>query len=218
MRNQILLFLTLFIMPIPLVQADRIVDLSGSWIFNPVASRSLSPTHIGARKGPAMSPQEADPGIGWPRVVGPDGKMVRRNQDAHRETPIFQGRDLTLIINQTDRDIHITRKYKEGGQDKQIVQRFSFGGSQNSNPASSGHGVFVSSSSWENNSFIVLGKQTDDTYQMIVKEKYSLSKGGKRLTIKTSVFYLQGKTPPQSSMAVPSRKADATFTQVFDKI
>jgi hypothetical protein len=106
--------------------------------------------------------------------------------------------DLTLLIVQTENEVQATRNFTVNGKEQAIAQTFALDGSQSSNPASNGRGEFVSRSTWKNDKLINLGTQTttlrDQTYDITVKEEYSISKDGRTLTIKTSRTTPRGGT------------------------
>jgi len=103
-----------------------------------------------------------------------------------------------LRIVQTENEVQTTRSYTVNGEEKTVSQKFTLDGSQNTNPASNGGGEFKSSSVWKNDRLTNSGTQTvtmrDQSYNMTVKEEYSLSNDGKTLTIKTTRTTQRGET------------------------
>jgi hypothetical protein len=107
---------------------------------------------------------------------------------------------------QNSAEVQTTRSFTVEGKTQTISQTFTLDGSEDTNPASSGHGLFVSRSTWKKNRLVNSGTQTSDTsrrdYEVQVREEYSLGKHGKTLTIKTL------EVTPRGEMS---------FKQVFDR-
>ena len=114
--------------------------------------------------------------------------------------------NLTLQIVQTENEVQTTRKFSDAGEDRTISQKFALDGSESTNPASNGQGQLISRSTWRDNRLVNSGTQTStgrlQNYEMNVNEEYTLSKDGKKLTIKTTRF---------------SRRGEMTLKQVFKK-
>ncbi len=218
MRNHQIILIVCMLMTLASRAADKAINLSGTWVIDPAQNRPGWTRFICKPSRPRISPREASPGIGWPRGTGPDGYPVPPSRSGIVGLPVVETRDLTLVINQRDEEVQITRRFKDINlKAQEIIQKFALDGSQNSNPASNGHGVFLSTSAWKNGELVNLGRQIDGNYKMIVKEEYSISKNGKRLTIKTSGYYRADGNAAPNALTKAARRADVIFKQVFSR-
>ncbi len=198
--------------------AEKTVNLGGTWILDTARSDSVQPRQnrrfggfpgrfpgIGGYPGSGY-PGSGYPGGGYPgggypggypgggRTDGDDGD----GGEGGNGIPRGQIQNLTLQIVQTDNDVQTTREITVNGKEQTITQKYSLDGSQNSNPASSGRGEFVSTSTLNKDRLVNLGTQTmtmrGQNYGVTVREEYSLSKNGKTLTIKTTRTTQRGNT------------------------
>ncbi len=101
--------------------------------------------------------------------------------------------DITLVIQQTDNDLQITRKFSRGGQERSLEQKFTLDGQENTNPAGMGRGgsgELKSKSKWNKDSLVIEGTQKVSSlrgdFEVQVKEEFSLSADGKTLTVHTT--------------------------------
>ena len=109
--------------------------------------------------------------------------------------PGGQIQNLALEVIQKDNEVQTTRTFTLNGEERNIAQKFTLDGHENTNPASNGRGEFVSTSAWKNGKLINSGSQTSDAqdYNAAVTEEYSVSKDGKTLTIKTTRITSRGE-------------------------
>jgi hypothetical protein len=165
--------------------ADKVADLSGTWILDPEHSQiERLPPATGELNlnisGPFAIEESGDP----PREILPDVPSASWVAN------------LILRIVQTGDKIQTVRQFKVGGKEQSFAQEFLLNGSQSINLASDGRGEFVSRSTWEKEKLIHSGIQTitrgAQRAQVYVKEEYSISKNGKKLTIKTMSTMPQG--------------------------
>lgn len=166
--------------------AEKSIDFSGTWTLDPTQSQvdQISPEL-----------KKLD--------VSSSGKYPSVTETTQQQMPISDAYPIssnasTLQISQTADEIQIIRQFPEWGQERTIIQKFKFDGSQCLNIASNGRGEFASRSSWKNNKLIHSGSQTvfqrEQRVESYVQEEYSLSKNGKKLTIKTMATGLNGVT------------------------
>lgn len=131
-------------------------------------------------------PGGGTPGSGYPGGRG-GGVPDDRSGSAAPE-PIIS--DLVLTIEQTQRTMKVLRKFKADGEVQEVTQNFSLDGDQSTNQASTGQGEFKSRTSWNKKTLVNLGTvlvPTDRGDQdWVIREEYSLSDGGRALTIKTT--------------------------------
>jgi hypothetical protein len=204
---------------------DNAGDLSGTWRLDPARSdlgrqppRSTR-TGTGSSGGLGLPGTITLPGIGFPGAVGlpgsgspspgigypgsrrptgyPGGGGGTNGGDPGEGMPQENLQNLSLKIVQNDNEVAVTRRFTLNSQERMIAQIFTLDGNENSNPASNGHGEYVSRSSWRDGKLTNSGVQTPDTseqsYQTTVREEYSVSKDGKTLTIKTATTNYRGE-------------------------
>ncbi len=230
MRNLLMTLIVGLSMATFSLSVENKMDLNGTWVLDPARSDS-GQTRQGGRTGGYPGERGGFPGIGLPGIgypgiggypggypgVGgyPGGRRAGSGYPGGRDgndgdsgegMPPEEMQNLTLHVIQTDSEVQTTRTFTVNGRDQTITQKFALDGSENSNPASMGRGEFVSKSSWKDNKLVNLGTQTGNMrgrdYSTTVKEEYTLSKGGKTLTIKTT-----RSTP----------RGERSFKQVFDR-
>jgi hypothetical protein len=160
------------------VAAEKAVHFNGIWVLDPTnvnvhqTSPEIRPLSIESSGGVSISDTDSH----TPQVSL--GNYVRELMKL-----------TSLQIEQTDTEIRMTRRFSGNGPGRTIIQKFKLDGSQCLNVSSNGQGEFQSRSNWKNNKFITFGSQIiyDETFRIesYVKEEYSMSKNGKKLTIKT---------------------------------
>jgi hypothetical protein len=100
-----------------------------------------------------------------------------------------QVENLILRIVQTANEIRVMRQFTADGREQEVTQKFALDGSQCINLASDGRGDFVSRTAWEKGKLINSGTETitaeRQRIEVYIKEEYSISKNGEKLTIKT---------------------------------
>jgi hypothetical protein len=154
--------------------AEQAVDLSGTWILDPDRSQTnLTSPEI--RKIAISTGGQS-----------PDSNSV---EAPPKMPPDDLPKNLTMRIVQTDGEVQIVRQFTIDGEQQTVVQKFALDGSQCINLSSDGRGDFVSRTNWEKKKLVHSGAQTiivrEGRNQIYVKEEYSISKDGKKLTIKT---------------------------------
>lgn len=164
--------------------AEKVANLSGVWTLD-AAQSQLWNTSLSPRKIKITTGNE------YPESRG------ENNSDAFLiELPEARMENLTLLITHTDDELQTIRKFTIEGEEKAVVQKFLLDGSQCINVASNGQGEFVSRTNWKKNKLINSGTQTlamgFQRTEIPVEEEYSISKDGKKLTIKTTSFTSQG--------------------------
>jgi hypothetical protein len=167
--------------------AEKSIDFSGTWTIDPTQTQV----------------KQISPEIGKLGVEINNPKHPSVTETTQRQMPISNAFPIvlnapTLQILQTANEIQIIRQFSEGGRERTIMQKFKFDGSQCLNVASNGQGEFASRSNWKNNKLIHSGSQTvfqqEQRAESYVQEEYSLSKNGKKITIKTTATGLNGVT------------------------
>jgi len=168
-----------------LAAEQKALELSGFWILDPDKSRV----------------EQTTPALPKIRITG---AITRTDSDATREdspslnNTLSQTHDLTLEIVHTAAEVRIVRRFTAAGQEYSIAQRFALDGSQCFNPASDGRGDFASRSEWKNGKLINTGTGTIVTdgpgTEVYIREEFTLSKNGKKLTIQTMYTTPQGIT------------------------
>jgi len=166
--------------------AEQIVDFTGTWLLDPEHSTmDISGPSDGKLKfntsGGAVSVRDAgDP----PPAVFP------------AVPPLAHLTLLTLQIVQTEDEVETKRKFMLEGKERTILQKFATDGSRCFNLSSDGTSEFVSRSSWKKDKLTHAGIQSIAVHlqrtEAHVTEEYSLSKNGKKLTIKTMLSTPQG--------------------------
>jgi hypothetical protein len=157
--------------------AEKQVSFSGSWVLDPAHSQLSNTTpEIRKIKITVGNINSND------RNEGNDGFL--------KELPEARIQNLTLLIAQTDVEVKATRQFIIDGKSQTVVQKFLLDGSQCFNVASNGQSEFVSRTDLKNGKLIHSGSQTmtmnEQRIEISVEEAYSISKDGKKLTIKTS--------------------------------
>jgi hypothetical protein len=166
--------------------AEKSINFSGTWAINPKET-TVNQT----------SPEIRKFSISMGSVT-PSGSEANHPQASPQNTLPKSLEAVTLQILQTENEIQTIRQFSDSGQERPVIQKFKFDGSQCLNVASSGQGEFASRSSWKNNKLIHSGSltafQREQRVEYYVKEEYSLSKNGKKLTIKTTATGPYGVT------------------------
>jgi len=169
----------------------KAVNLSGTWVFDPAHS-SLSFTSEEPRKITVDTSGIKGGGI-YPE--SPDGQNSGGSSEA---SPGGRFEKATLLINQIDNELQITRQMTIDGKAQTVVQKFMLDGSQCLNVASDGRGEFASRSDWKNGSLINAGTQTitdrGQRTEISILEEYSISKDRTKLTVKTKSVTPRGVT------------------------
>jgi hypothetical protein len=169
--------------------AEKKMSFSGVWLLDPAHSE-LSHT---------------PPGIRNVRMtvgnVSADDSDENSGEVSLMELPEARMQNLTLRIAHTDGELQTVRQFTIDGEKQAVAQKFLLDGSQCINVASNGQGEFVSRTTWKDGKLIHSGIQTISTgwqirqgTEMSVKEEYSISKNGGKLTIKTSGVTRRGVT------------------------
>jgi hypothetical protein len=163
--------------------AGKTVDFSGIWILDPTSTLV----------------EQTTPEINQLHVQGPNIPQISdtdKPQASSKNTFRELSRIQNLQILQTESEIQAIRRFLDNGQERTILQKFKLDGSQCLNLSSDGRGEFASRSSFKNNKLIHSGSQTlfqrEQRVESYVVEEYSLSKNGKKLTIKTSATGSEG--------------------------
>ncbi len=156
---------------------DRPVELSGFWILDPNKSQIDQTT-------------SATPNI---RITG--GMTPSTDSDTNSDNAPFAGiiieqmHDLAIKIVHTTAEVQILRRFTAAGREHSIAQKFALDGSQCFNPASDGRGDFVSRSEMKKGKLVNSGTSTitvgGPRIEINITEEFSISKNGKKLTIKT---------------------------------
>ncbi len=186
MRNLFLIVLIGASLTGVLTAEDKAVDLSGIWILDPDKSQV----------------DQTTPALRKIRITG--GVVTSGDSDANENNPpstgqiIAQAYDLKIEIVQTATEVRIMRRFTAAGEERAIAQKFALDGSQCFNPASDGRGDFVSRSEWKKGKLINSGTGTmtidGPRIEIYINEEFSISKNGKKLTIKTMHTTPQGIT------------------------
>ena len=172
--------------------SEKVVDLSGTWALDPVHSEIVN-------KRPDIRKLEVTTNRGY-SVGGNEGGNPSEGLSMHPTETV------RLSILQTEGEVQIVRQFARAGQAQAVTQKFALDGSQCLNVASDGLGEFVSRTNWKKDKLINSGTQTitegSRRIEISVTEEYSISKDGKKLTIKTTSINSEGIT---------------TLKQVFNK-
>jgi hypothetical protein len=164
--------------------SEMVVNFSGTWVLDPAHSELVN--------------KRAD--IRKLDVTTNRGYSVGGNEGSSRpeELSMHPAEILTLSILQTDSEMQTMRQFTTEGQAQAVAQKFALDGSQCLNVASDGMGEFVSRTNWKNGKLIISGTQTitqgGQSIEISVTEEYSISKDGKKLTIKTTSITGEGIT------------------------
>ena len=164
--------------------SEKVVNFSGTWVLDPAHSELVS-------KSADIRKLDVATNRGY-SVGGNEGGIP------HEELSMHPTEILTLSILQTDGEMQTMRKFTREGQAQAVAQKFALDGSQCLNVASDGMGEFVSRTNWKNGKLIISGTQTitqqRQSIEISVTEEYSISKDGKKLTIKTTSITGEGIT------------------------
>jgi hypothetical protein len=165
---------------------QKATELSGFWILDPGKSRVDQTTSA------------------LPRIRITGGVVTPTDSDTTRDNApltghiIVQPQNLTLQIVHTADEVRVLRRFTAAGREHSIAQTFALDGSQCLNPASDGRGDFASRSEWKNGKLINSGAGAIVTdgprIEVYIREEFSLSKNGKKLTIQTMHTTPQGIT------------------------
>jgi hypothetical protein len=183
----------------PVLAVDSAIDLSGTWKLD-LAHSDLGSTSGGAGRGSRFPGADRGgrglpggfPGGGGRRGDGlPGGTPGRTGRRAPRGTDPILAIDLTLVIEQHQQDVKVTRTFTADGGERRVVQQFPLDGSLATNPTSSGRrGELSSRASWKKGRLVNAGSEVTQTSsrttRTAVKEEFSLAKGGRRLVLKTT--------------------------------
>jgi hypothetical protein len=166
--------------------ADEVVNMSGTWVLDPARSTVKR-----------TSPEIPKPNVSI--IRGNTGSTFETgSKNAPSEPQEDRIDNLTLAIVQTDGEVQITRRFRLGGQDRTIIQKFALDGSQCFNLSSDGLGQLVSRTHWNKGKLIHTGIETlmerQEENEISVKEEYSISKDGKQLAIISMSVTSQGTT------------------------
>lgn len=218
MKNVLMGIVAGLIFAISIPAVEKTANLAGTWVFDPAHSDSGGQARRTSRAGGGFPgsgggfPGIGIPGIGFPgggrRGGGgyPGGRGGDDGGESRGEGRREQMQNLTLQIVQTENEVQAKRKFTVDGEDRTVEQKFLLDGSENKNPASNDRGEFVSRSTWKNSRLTNTGWQDmsrqGESYNMPIKEEYSVSKDGKVLIIKTT------RTTP---------RGEATIKQVFNR-
>jgi hypothetical protein len=169
--------------------AEKKASFSGVWFLDPAHS-DLSHTPPGMRNIRMTAGN-----------VSADDPDQNDGDVSLLELPEARMQNLTLQIVQTDGELQTLRQFTIDGEKQAVAQKFLLDGGQCINVASNGQGEFVSRTTWKNDKLIHSGTQTISTgwevgqgAEISVKEEYSISKDGEKLTIKTSSVTPRGVT------------------------
>jgi hypothetical protein len=94
---------------------------------------------------------------------------------------------ITLVITQSANDLQITRKMSMGGEERSSEQKFTLDGKESTTTAMMGRGELVAKTSWNGDVLTIEGIQKTQRGEMPMKQEYSLSEGGKTLTITSTM-------------------------------
>jgi len=169
------------------------VDFSGTWRLEAKSSKLSGPEdgklHLNVSDGRTViqNPEDSNP------------KVLPETPPSARIS------NLTLRIVQTDNEVQIKRQFTLDGKASEVLQKFTLDGSQCINLSSDGTSEFVSRSSLKNANLVHTGIQTVraqlSSVEAKVMEEYSMSKNGKKLTIKTTSIMPQGSVKIKQEFA-----------------
>jgi hypothetical protein len=164
------------------------IDLSGTWTRDPERSDSA----------PQMSPGGA--GGGFPGGRG-GGRFPGGSRGGEGRSGSLGGNQATtLVIQQSDREVEITRRFVGLEGDSEVTQKLPLDGSTATNPAPGGRGgEFKSVATWEKDKLVNIGAQTMSSQKgsldIVIKEEFSLADKGQSLVVKTT------RTTPRGEMS-----------------
>ena len=164
--------------------SEKMVNFSGAWVLDLAHSELVK-----------KSPDIRKVGVQTNRGYSVGGNEHRGPAEDLYMHPMEK---ITLSILQTDNEIQTNRQFTDYGQAQAVRQKFALDGSQCLNVASDGLGEFASRTNWKNDRLINSGTQTitqgGQRIEISVTEEYSISKDGKKLTIKTTSINPEGIT------------------------
>jgi hypothetical protein len=179
------------------------VNFSGTWVLDPAKSELGGPPRgggfPGGGRGGGGFPRGEDGG--FPRGEGggfPGGEGGGFPGGARRGAPGQEGERgprgprvaTTLVIEQNETELKVTRKSSTGDEEQDRTQVYSLTGETKSNPAPMGRGEMKTRSVWNKEKLVNTGTQTIQTpggeREITLKEEYSLSKDGRELTVKNT--------------------------------
>ncbi len=94
--------------------------------------------------------------------------------------------DLTLAIKQSGNDLVVTRKMNMGGQERSSDSKYTLDGKESTNQGPMGRGETVAKASMSGDTLLIQGTTKSQRGEMPFKEEYTLSDGGKVLTINST--------------------------------
>jgi|WetSurSiteA1Bulk_404760.scaffolds.fasta_scaffold17588_2 hypothetical protein len=190
--------------------AEKVVNFSGTWVRDTAHSDSWQSPHNSGITDviPRITgghPGEVTPDVGWPGggnrndAGNPGGSEGNDDDGSLGELAGEWMEGLTLLIVQTEGELQTTRQlFAIDGNRKTVTQKFALDGSRCINLASDGQSEFESRISWKDDKLVNSGTRTIVTRQprteISVTEEYSISKDGKKLTIKTKSITPRGVT------------------------
>jgi hypothetical protein len=176
---------------------QKTANLSGTWILDPTQSRTSQTT-------PNMPKMDI-------RISGTysGSSSTDSTEKSPKLLPGLPINNLTLTIVQTGDDMQVVRESIVAGQKRTISQKFALDGGQCLNLASDGQGELESRTSWKKGKLINSGTETvtvtEQRTEISITEEYSISKNGKKLTIKTMQVTPQGVTTLKQVFTRPEK-------------
>lgn len=160
-----------------------------------VVGGGVGPTGAGTR---AMGPEEGNvgtaPGTGGTAKGGE--VSARGRTDSSAGAP--RGTEIGLVIEQTDRELKVTRRIGQGPQAVAVTQVYNLSGELVTNPSALGRAEYKSKSVWKKTKLVTEGAQTFATpkgnMEIKLKEEISLSKDGDELIVQTTRMTQDGIT------------------------
>ena len=174
---------------------EKQVNFSGTWLIDKSKSNYSSHMRGGGGRGgfPGGRGGGRYPGGGSGRYPGGGGQG---GEGQRRDRVDLKDLDLTLVIEQSEREVRVTRKAVVNGEDRSVAQVYKLDGSDSVNPVFLGQGQVTTKTSWDKDKLVTLGSQKisgrETGAQIAIKEEYSLSKDGKVLTLKATRTSSQG--------------------------
>jgi hypothetical protein len=190
--------------------ADRIPNFSGTWIRDTAHSDAWRTPHDSGITSviPKFAGERPDGAGDTGAGTNPGGPEENDGAGSLEEIAGEWMEGLTLEIVQTDSELQTNRRFFTiDGREKTVTQKFALDGSRCINLASDGEGEFESRTDWKEGKLVHSGTQKTTAYRLYegvalpkhqretsVTEEYSISKDGKKLTIKTKSIDPQGAT------------------------
>lgn len=203
MRSSWVLVIAALVIASCTANANTTVDFSGTWVIDPNQSHQVR--HF------MPIPHWDKPKLETTPPTFPGVVRIERYPD-------IQTRYLTLLITQRPNELQINCKFKPPkGTELMITQTFALDGSQTRNPMLFSRGEFIAQTKWERDTLVITGKQVDRGTELIVREEYSLSADGKKLTVMTSSYYRANAVNDPNNLKRNDPRWDATFKQVFKR-